>query len=170
VSTRDRETCSADERRDVQEVRSCPDCQRPLFEGPHGGLSVNWRCSNPKCGSGFNDMGPFGVERISDASPRKGIDMKTCAACHKPIPRGEANRYVPSVYLCNECEPVANPICTTKGRCECAPSDSPECCCLGVANHEVLHFTPNDNRAMTCENCLAPVVFINVNTGKKLAA
>ncbi len=44
--------------------RACPDCGGCLFlEGPHGGLSVNFKCKN--CGSEFNDMGPFGVERIS---------------------------------------------------------------------------------------------------------
>lgn len=48
----------------------CPDCDTaPLLEGPHGGLSVNYGCGNPECGSRFNDMGPFGVERISEASP-----------------------------------------------------------------------------------------------------
>jgi hypothetical protein len=95
--------------------------------------------------------------------------MKTCAACHKSIPHGGANLHVPAVYLCDECESVANPICTTKRRCDCSPAGT-ECCCVGVANREVLHFTPDDDRAMTCRNCLAPIVFINVNTGKKLAA
>jgi len=34
---------------------TCPDCKGHDFkEGPHGGLSVNIKCANPKCGSGFN--------------------------------------------------------------------------------------------------------------------
>lgn len=47
----------------------CPDCFGPLTEGPHGGLSVNVLCTTPSCGSKFNWMGPFGVDRISDAKP-----------------------------------------------------------------------------------------------------
>ena len=68
MSARDRDICS-DEEREAVRKRVCPDCTLPLTEGPHGGLSVNWWCHNTACGSGFNDMGPFGVERISDASP-----------------------------------------------------------------------------------------------------
>lgn len=50
----------------------CPDCEAGLVEGPHGGLSVNYYCAdNTTCGSRFNVMGPFGVERISEASPLK---------------------------------------------------------------------------------------------------
>jgi hypothetical protein len=50
----------------------CPDCGTDdLQEGPHGGLSVNYQCPNEECGSRFNHMGPFGVVRISDASPNK---------------------------------------------------------------------------------------------------
>jgi hypothetical protein len=48
----------------------CPDCVTgPLREGPHGGGSVNWYCGNVMCQSRFNEMGPFGIERISNASP-----------------------------------------------------------------------------------------------------
>jgi hypothetical protein len=51
----------------------CPDCGAGLLEGPHGGLSVNVYCSNDKtCGSRFNVMGPFGVDRITDKSPFAG--------------------------------------------------------------------------------------------------
>lgn len=71
MTTRDREKCSDEERKAVQDDRECPDCGLNVHEGPHGGLSVNWICVNSECGSQFNDMGPFGVERISDASPRK---------------------------------------------------------------------------------------------------
>lgn len=49
----------------------CPDCGAQLLKGPEGGLSVNVACSDEACGSRFNYMGPFGVERISDARPRK---------------------------------------------------------------------------------------------------
>ncbi len=57
---------------ELKHIRStdghCPDCETGvLMEGPHGGLSVNYRCST--CGSKFNlAPGPFG-ERISDVSP-----------------------------------------------------------------------------------------------------
>lgn len=47
----------------------CPDCHSSLRDGPCGGLSVNVHCVNPSCGSRFNDMGPFGIERITRASP-----------------------------------------------------------------------------------------------------
>lgn len=65
------------ERLDPKELRlfelgTCPDCQtNRLLEGPHGGLSVNVYCGNPACGSRFNDMGPLGVDRISDAQPKQ---------------------------------------------------------------------------------------------------
>jgi ribosomal protein S27E len=50
----------------------CPDCEHEGFlEGPHGCLSINFKCANPACGSRFNHMGPFGIDRISDASPDK---------------------------------------------------------------------------------------------------
>jgi len=48
----------------------CPDCkQQGFLAGPCGGGSQNFKCANPNCGSRFNDMGPFGVQRISDPSP-----------------------------------------------------------------------------------------------------
>lgn len=41
----------------------CPDCNGIKFaRGPAGGLSVNFKCA--ECGSEFNNMGPFGTERI----------------------------------------------------------------------------------------------------------
>jgi hypothetical protein len=56
-----------EEFRGMYDLAKCPDCASSLEEGPHGGMSVNYRCS--VCGSKFNDMGSFGVERISDACP-----------------------------------------------------------------------------------------------------
>jgi len=70
MSTKKYEKCSPEEHKAVA-AHTCPDCGAPLREGPHGGLSVNWLCPSPKCSSGFNAMGPFGVERITHASPRK---------------------------------------------------------------------------------------------------
>lgn len=96
--------------------------------------------------------------------------MRICAACSKPIPLGESNLYRPTIWVCSDCVPIANPICTTRRGCSCAPKGSEECCCIGAPNGRVLHFSPDDGRAMTCRECLAPIVFINVNTGKKLAA
>jgi len=41
----------------------CPDCGVWEFlEGPQGGGSINIKCEN--CGSFFNEMGPFGIDRI----------------------------------------------------------------------------------------------------------
>jgi transposase-like protein len=45
----------------------CPFCKSKSFlEGPHGGLSINFKCANPECGAVFNDMGLFGVELIEE--------------------------------------------------------------------------------------------------------
>jgi hypothetical protein len=49
---------------------SCPDCGSAGFlAGPRGGMAQNFKCGNEECGSRFNDMGPFGIDRISDAQP-----------------------------------------------------------------------------------------------------
>jgi hypothetical protein len=45
----------------------CPDCGAPVLEGPHGGFSVNYLCASALCQAKFNDMGPFGVERLTNA-------------------------------------------------------------------------------------------------------
>lgn len=58
-----------DREKDIFRAGRCPDCTSSLIEGPHGGLSVNWYCTHERCGSRFNDMGPFGVERITEKSP-----------------------------------------------------------------------------------------------------
>jgi hypothetical protein len=57
----------------------CPDCNgKDFLMGPHGGMSQNIKCANPRCGSEFNcapfDEGwrcgqPFMAERISPPSP-----------------------------------------------------------------------------------------------------
>ena len=52
----------------------CPDClgSDGFFEGPHGGVSVNFKCANPKCGSRFNGLESLEfVDRISEPSPDK---------------------------------------------------------------------------------------------------
>jgi hypothetical protein len=39
----------------------CPDCQgKEWYEGPHGGMSVNWYCGNEDCGSGFSVAAAWG--------------------------------------------------------------------------------------------------------------
>lgn len=54
----------------------CPDClNKSLLVGPSGGICQNLHCSTDHCGSRFNAMGPFGVERISDARPNKRTVM-----------------------------------------------------------------------------------------------
>lgn len=58
------------------ELPCCPDCESGHFlEGPSGGGSINVKCSNKDCGSLFNLMMPLGIDRISDASPDKPLDM-----------------------------------------------------------------------------------------------
>ena len=53
---------------------ACPDCgKEKLIEGPCGGASINIYCRNIACESKFNDMCPFGVERITDRSPNKNV-------------------------------------------------------------------------------------------------
>jgi hypothetical protein len=52
-------------------IHQCPDCGADLKIGPTGGMSVNFRCDSSECGSRFNYVGPFGVERISNAAPNK---------------------------------------------------------------------------------------------------
>ncbi len=49
----------------------CPDCgHSSLRAGPRAGLAVNVYCwRSASCYSGFNDMGPFGIDRITDAQP-----------------------------------------------------------------------------------------------------
>lgn len=48
----------------------CPDCgEKNLLSGPEAPGCINVKCGNDECGSKFNDMGMFGVHRISDAMP-----------------------------------------------------------------------------------------------------
>ena len=51
-------------------INNCLDCGSGLLIGPSGGLSVNVCCSNAECRSAFNDMGPFGLERIQNSTFR----------------------------------------------------------------------------------------------------
>jgi hypothetical protein len=77
-TSKDGERLNDEEASDV--VRGvCSDCAAELLEGPHGGLSINVKCSSPTCGSRFNICGPggaLGVERISDAQPHKPSTLK----------------------------------------------------------------------------------------------
>lgn len=46
----------------------CPFCKsKDFLEGPHGGLSINFKCA--KCESTFNDMGPFGIDLLNEINP-----------------------------------------------------------------------------------------------------
>jgi hypothetical protein len=47
----------------------CADCSAQLTEGPHGGGSINYHCSQGRCGSRFNLS--IGWERISEPSPNE---------------------------------------------------------------------------------------------------
>lgn len=54
----------------------CPDCTYEcLARGPSGGGSQNYLCQH--CGSKFNEMGPFGIERISEPSPNNNLKVPT---------------------------------------------------------------------------------------------
>ncbi len=53
----------------------CPDCGGDKwFEGPSGGICVNITCT--KCGSRFNDMGPFGLQRLNTVDTKIKRDDK----------------------------------------------------------------------------------------------
>ena len=62
----------------IYSSQRCPDCGKGrLMRGPSGGGSQNYRCDNEDCGSSFNEMGIFGWQRISDASPNKRTPLHT---------------------------------------------------------------------------------------------
>jgi hypothetical protein len=53
----------------------CPDCEHEGFlGGPCGGMAQNIKCANDECGSRFNDLGMFGVDRISGVSSDRRRD------------------------------------------------------------------------------------------------
>lgn len=57
---------------------TCPDCGvGPLYAGPEAGMSQNIYCNDADCGSRFNVCMPFGVDRISNASPDKAPPTPT---------------------------------------------------------------------------------------------
>jgi transposase-like protein len=59
----------------------CPDCGKKGFlGGPGASGAQNFKCANPDCGSRFNDLSPFGIDRISDPSP----DRKRVLAWEQP--------------------------------------------------------------------------------------
>jgi len=62
------EQLTEEEKNDTYSNR-CPDCgsKGSFLEGPHGGLAVNFKCGH--CDASFNDMGPFGIERLSKGAP-----------------------------------------------------------------------------------------------------
>jgi len=44
---------------------SCPFCgNKGFLAGPRGGRAQNFKCSD--CGAAFNNMGPFGVDLLSE--------------------------------------------------------------------------------------------------------
>lgn len=48
----------------INRSKTCPVCKVGKFlEGPHGGLSINVRCNNSKCGREFN-LGFAGQGRV----------------------------------------------------------------------------------------------------------
>lgn len=70
VTNTEREGIAASRTLDV-DVLTCSDCGGVEFNrGASGGNSENVRCR--KCGQWWNDMGPFGLERIH--GPNKEVD------------------------------------------------------------------------------------------------
>lgn len=67
-----------------EDQKKCCDCGGSLLRGPQGGGSYNMAC--PDCGSEFNWIMPFGVERISDKGPRELGDR---AELYRPMKEGE---------------------------------------------------------------------------------
>jgi hypothetical protein len=55
----------------------CPDCGASLLAGPEAGFCQNVLCESDSCASKFNYMGPFGIERLTDASPKKTLERRT---------------------------------------------------------------------------------------------
>ncbi len=65
-------------------IGHCPDCgDHRLIEGPHGGGCINVYCGNERCGSRFNEMGLFGVDRISDAAIPKRPPTQESAGVYR---------------------------------------------------------------------------------------
>jgi hypothetical protein len=82
----------------IEWAGECPDCGGDKFlEGPHGGMCVNFMCANPECGSRFNDMGPLGVERISEPSPNKKASTPTIWKTN-PVPILGGTYYAPGYF------------------------------------------------------------------------
>lgn len=55
--------------------KRCPDCGGELWVGPRSGMSVKYLCGSLSCGSHFSYDGPFGIVRMTDASPRRVVDI-----------------------------------------------------------------------------------------------
>jgi DNA-directed RNA polymerase subunit RPC12/RpoP len=65
----------------------CPFCKSKEFlEGPHGGLSINFKCA--KCGATFNDMWKFGIDLLQKPD-KKLIAPITCPDCGEPLDNGK---------------------------------------------------------------------------------
>lgn len=71
----------------------CPDCGgTKILHGPEGGGCINVCCGNSDCRSAFNDMGPFGLERIPNCSFRSAF----------PGNHVESERYKPEQWSIEE--------------------------------------------------------------------
>jgi|SRR5271166_683378 len=75
-SYRERDSLTREEAETFCKSR-CPDCGAGLLAGPEGGCCQNVLCESDSCGSKFNYMGPFGIERLNDASPKKTLERKS---------------------------------------------------------------------------------------------
>ena len=77
-SSKDREDLTEFERNlIIQSGGRCCDCGSEYYEGPSGGMSTNYYCSNADCGSRVNLTPYCGqlifAERISDRSPNAKV-------------------------------------------------------------------------------------------------
>lgn len=82
----------------IWEHVKCPDCHGDLLEGPHGGSSINVKCSNPLCGHEFNvpPKNTFLVERIGQEKKRMilhGMIMAKHPDPHFPDPDDHESHY-----------------------------------------------------------------------------
>lgn len=90
-------------------VPTCPDCGSGLLKGPEGGLSLNVYCENDEtCGSKFNYIGPIGVERITDRSPKtNATDTDKANETEETLQSDGTSPLAPIEYLLAEARRLA---------------------------------------------------------------
>ena len=84
----------------------CPFCKsKDFLEGPHGGLSINFKCANKECGATFNDMWHFGIDLLSQPETNKADTADGTMECDH-----EGARFVnPRGLVCPKCNQYLPP-------------------------------------------------------------